>query len=184
MAKFPISTIAAVFGFAFYASPAVAETPGAATKRFVYKDPSGKEKSAEVVTTYQPKQIVHPFARIDPKIDPRLRRAASIAEERAHAHSRSRCWHYVKEALVAAGVVSSRPKSEFAKEAGAELVANYGFKKVAVRDPYLAPVGAVLVYGSGRASGHVELRTKSGFVSDFTSKTPSHRPLLGIYTKT
>jgi hypothetical protein len=89
----------------------------------------------------------------------------------------------VKEALVAAGVVNSRPKSELAKEAGQELVTSYGFKKLAVRDPFAAPVGAVLVYGAKRAAGHVEIRTKDGFVSDFRSKKPSRRPLLGVYAK-
>ncbi len=153
-------------------------------KTFFFKDASGSEKSAEIVTKYQPRKIVYPVAKIDPTIDPKLRRAATIAEERARAHSRSRCWHYVKEALVAAGVVSSRPKSEFAKDAGQELVSSYGFKKLAVRDPFKAPVGSVLVYGARRrAAGHVELRTRDGFVSDFRSRTPSHRPLLGVYVK-
>ena len=110
-------------------------------------------------------------------------RAATIAQERAHAHSRSRCWHYVKEALVAAGVISSYPKSVYAKDAGQELVKNYGFKKLSVRDPFKAPVGSVLVYGANRAAGHVELRTKDGFVSDFRSKIPSPRPLIGVYAK-
>ncbi len=110
-------------------------------------------------------------------------RAATIAQERARAHSRSMCWHYVKEALLAAGVIDSRPKTEYAKEAAAELVNVYGFKKLAVRDPYAAPVGSVLVYGSRRAAGHVEIRTRDGFVSDFRSKTPSRRPLLGVYAK-
>ena len=151
--------------------------------RFVFKDAQGKTQSAEIVTQYQPKKIVYPLAKVDPKIDPKLCRAATIAEERAHAHSGSRCWHYVKEALVAAGVVNSRPKSELAKEAGQELVSNYGFKKLAVRDPFAAPVGAVLVYGAKRAAGHVEIRTKAGFVSDFRSKKPSPRPLLGVYAK-
>lgn len=159
-------------------------TGGAKSRVFFYKDASGHERSADVVSGYQPKQIIYPFATIDPKIDPKLRRAASIAEERAHAHSRSRCWHYVKDALMASGAVTSRPKSEFAKEAGRELVLNYGFKKMAVRDPYAAPVGAVLVYGASRSAGHVEIRTKNGFVSDFHSKTPSRRPLIGVYTKT
>jgi hypothetical protein len=59
----------------------------------------------------------------------------------------------------------------------------YGFKKLSVRDPYKAPVGSVLVYGARKAAGHVEIRTKDGFVSDFRSKTPSPRPLLGVYTK-
>ena len=151
--------------------------------RFVFKDAQGRTQSAEIVTQYQPKKIVYPLAKVDPKIDPKLCRAATIAEERAHAHSGSRCWHYVKEALVAAGVVNSRPKSELAKEAGQELVSSYGFKKLAVRDPFAAPVGAVLVYGAKRAAGHVEIRTKAGFVSDFRSKKPSPRPLLGVYAK-
>jgi hypothetical protein len=40
-----------------------------------------------------------------------------------------------------------------------------------------------LVYGSGRGPGHVEIRTVNGFVSDFRTPTPSHRPLIGIYAK-
>jgi hypothetical protein len=112
-----------------------------------------------------------------------LRRAATIAEERARAHSLSKCWRYVKEALVAAGVVKSRPETPLAKQAGQELVNKYGFKKLPVSDPYQAPVGAVLVYGAKRAAGHVEIRTEDGFVSDFRSKTPSRRPLLGVFAK-
>ena len=125
---------------------------------------------------------MQPFGN-DSKIDPKLRRAATIAEERARAHSLSKCWRYVKEALVASGVVKSRPQTTLAKQAGQELVNNYGFKKLPVTDPYQAPVGAVLVYGARKAAGHVEIRTKDGFVSDFRSKTPSPRPLLGVYTK-
>src|SRR6059036_882325 len=149
---------------------------------FAYTDASGKKQSLEIVDKYYPKKIVQPFGN-DSKIDPKLRRAATIAEERARAHSLSKCWHYVKEALVAAGVVSSRPKTPLAKQAGQELVNNYGFKKLPVTDPYQAPVGAVLVYGAKRAAGHVEIRTESGFASDFRSKTPSRRPLLGIFAK-
>ena len=128
-------------------------------------------------------RIVEPFAKTDSQIDPKLRRAATIAEERAHAHSLSKCWHFVKEALVAAGVVKSRPQTTLAKQAGQELVNNYGFKKLPVSDPYQAPVGSVLVYGAKRAAGHVEIRTESGFVSDFRSKIPSRRPLLGVFAK-
>ena len=73
--------------------------------------------------------------------------------------------------------------NKLAKEAGQELVTGYGFKKLPVRDPFAAPVGAVLVYGAKHAAGHVEIRTKDGFVSDFRSKKPSRRPLLGVYAK-
>ncbi len=116
------------------------------------------------------------------RYDSRMLHAAQIAEERAHPHSTSRCWHYVKDALLAANAVETRPKSEYAKEAGGELQKSYGFKKLKVTNPYLAPMGSVLVYG-GRGAGHVEIRTPEGFVSDFTSLKPSARPLLGVYVK-
>ena len=95
-----------------------------------------------------------------------------------------RCWRYVKEALLAAGAVDSYPQTALARQAGDELVHRYGFKRLPVRDPYQAPIGSVLVYGSGRAAGHVEIRTARGFVSDFRASTPSRRPLIGVYAKT
>ena len=148
-----------------------------------YVTPEGKKESAPVITQYYPKRIVYPLAKVDRHIDRKLMQAATIAQERAHAHSRSMCWHYVKEALLASGVIDSRPKSELAKDAAQDLVSNYGFKRLSVSDPFSAPVGSVLVYGANRAAGHVEIRTREGFVSDFNSKTPSHRPLLGVYAK-
>jgi len=162
------------------------QTVSKTTKRvglFSFKSPEGKKESVPVVTQYYPKQIVYPFGRVDRHIDGRLMPAASIAEERAHAHSRWQCWHYVKEALLASGVIESRPKTELARDAAQELVSNYGFKRLPVTDPFSAPVGSVLVYGTSRSVGHVELRTRNGFVSDFRSPTPSRRPLLGVYAK-
>ena len=151
--------------------------------RFSFKTPGGKKESVPVITQYYPNQIVYPYGKIDRHIDGRLMQAATIAQERAHAHSRSRCWHYVKDALLASGVVDSRPKTELARDAAAELVGNYGFKRLPVTDPFSAPVGSVLVYGTARSVGHVEIRTRDGFVSDFRSKIPSRRPLLGVYAK-
>ena len=151
--------------------------------RFSFKSAGGKRESIPVITQYYPNQIVYPYGKIDRHIDGRLMQAATIAQERAHAHSRSRCWHYVKDALLASGVIDSRPKTELARDAASELVSNYGFKRLPVSDPFSAPVGSVLVYGSARSVGHVELRTRDGFVSDFRSKTPSRRPLLGVYAK-
>jgi len=151
--------------------------------RFSFKTAGGKKESIPVITQYYPNQIVYPYGKVDRHIDSRLMQAATIAQERAHAHSRSRCWHYVKDALLASGVIESRPKTELARDAATELVSNYGFKRLPVNDPFSAPVGSVLVYGSARSVGHVELRTRDGFVSDFRSKTPSRRPLLGVYAK-
>jgi len=167
---------------AFCPRPASASGFSAPKPQFAYTDTSGKKQSADVVDKYCPKKIVQPFAG-DSKIDPKLRRAATIAEERAHPHSLKKCWQFVKEALVAAGVVKSRPQTPLAKQAGQELVKNYGFKKLPVSDPYQAPVGSVLVYDAKRAAGHVEIRTEDGFVSDFRSKIPSRRPLLGVFAK-
>jgi hypothetical protein len=151
---------------------------------FKFKDANGKTESVSVISEYYPKKLQqYPAAKVDRKMNPNLMKAATIAQERARAHSRSLCWRYVKEALLAAGAVNSYPKSAEAKQAGQELVQNYGFKKTNLNDPFKAPVGAVLVYGAKKAAGHVEIRTKEGFVSDFRSKTPSPRPLLGIYTK-
>jgi hypothetical protein len=158
----------------FCPRPAFALVFSAPKPNFVFTDASGKKQSAEVV---------EPCAKMDSNIDPKLRRAATIAQERARAHSLKKCWCFVKEALVAAGVVKSRPQTPMAKQAGQELVNNYGFKKLPVSNPYEAPVGSVLVYGAKRAAGHVEIRTEDGFVSDFRSKVPSRRPLLGVFAK-
>src|SRR5262245_48655700 len=183
MRKLLTLTLVLLGAAAFSPRPAMALVFSAPNPKFNYTDPSGKKQSVEVVDKEYPKKIGQPFAKSDAQIDPKLRRAATIAEERARAHSLSKCWHYVKEALVAAGVVKSRPQTTLAKQAGQELVKNYGFKKLPVTDPYQAPVGSVLVYGAKRAAGHVEIRTEDGFVSDFRSKTPSRRPLLGVFAK-
>jgi hypothetical protein len=116
------------------------------------------------------------------RYDKRLIRAAEIAADRARAHSHGVCWRYVKDALLSAGLVDSRPKTGYAKEAADELTQDYGFRKIRCTDPYKAPLGSVLVYG-GRGAGHIEFRTKKGFVSDFVSLKPSKRPLIGVYVK-
>src|SRR6266550_4611832 len=134
----PYFTLICACGLLF-ATAAQGQLAGSAKSRFVFKDADGRTDSAEVVTKYAPRKIVHPFSKMDGSVDPKLRQAASIAEERAHAHSREQCWHYVKEALVASG--------------------------------------------ASKGAGHVEIRTKSGFASDFRSKIPSPRPLIGVYTK-
>jgi hypothetical protein len=152
--------------------------------KFFYKDASGKTTSARIIYHYRPVKIVHPLAHVDSRLDPKLLRAASIADERANARSKQRCWHYVKQALVASGTITSYPRTAYARQAGEELVRDYGFKRLSVRDPYDAPLGAVLVYSHGRnGAGHVELRTKNGFVSDYSSKTRCRYPLLAVYGK-
>lgn len=116
------------------------------------------------------------------RYDPRMIRAAQIAQQRAHPKMTWHCWKYVKDAMLAAQAVPDRPTSIWARQAGAELTSKYGFKKLGTLNPYAAPVGAVIVYG-GQDAGHVELRTETGFASDFISRSPYPRPVLGIYVK-
>jgi hypothetical protein len=150
---------------------------------FYYQNGSGKVGAARIVRRYY-KPVVHPSATVDPRIDPSLRKAATIAEERANAHTKARCWRYVKEALLSAGAVTSYPKTNYACQAGEELARDFGFKKLPMRDPYAAPVGAVIVYGKGSGgAGHVEIRTKDGFVSDYHSKNRCYYPVLAVYGK-
>ena len=159
-----------------------ADTSTASQSKFVYRDASGRVTSVRVIRHYWKTPIVHPLAHVDPRIDPKLMHAATFAQEKSNAHSQARCWHYVKHALVAAGVIKSYPKTAYAAEAGQELMHDYGFTRLSIRDPYKAPIGAVLVYGN-KGRGHVEIRTKNGFVSDYHSKTACGYPLLAVYGK-
>jgi hypothetical protein len=176
-----VFTILCAGGFAFCA-PVTADGLEQSTKEFVYRDSSGRVTSVKIIRHYWSKPIVHPLAKVDPRLDPKLARAATLAEERAHAHSQASCWHYVKHALFSAGVISSYPRTAYAAEAGDELMRSYGFKRLPIRDPYQAPVGAILVYGN-KNHGHVEIRTKDGFVSDYHSKYRCFYPLIAVYGK-
>jgi hypothetical protein len=149
--------------------------------RFYYSNFDGSVGSARIMHRYW-MPVSHPDAPVDARLDPRLRKAASIAQERANARSKSRCWQYVKTALMDSGVINSYPKSNYATEAGDELVRDYGFKKLPIHDQYAAPVGSVLVFGHG-AAGHVVIRTKTGFVSDYWTSNRCKYPLVAVYGK-
>src|SRR4029077_6820427 len=59
--------------------------------KFVFRDASGKATSVELLKIFQPTKSGRPFqtgGKSDRQPDPKLMRAATIAEERAHAHSR------------------------------------------------------------------------------------------------
>ena len=185
MRKFPLFVLAICGSIAVSTAQVEAAGLVKSESRFYYRDSSGEVSSAHVIHRYWSVPIVHPYAQIDPHLDKTLVRAATFAQERAHAKSRAHCWQYVKEALLASGAVSSYPRTSYAWQAGDELVRNYGFKKIpGVHDPYQAPVGAVLVYGGGsNSAGHVELRTKDGFVSDYHSKNRCKYRLIAAYAK-
>ena len=149
--------------------------------RFYYSNFDGSVGSARIIHRYWG-PVIHADAQVDDRLDPRLRKAATIAQERANARSKSRCWQYVKTALVESGVINSYPKTNYATQAGDELVRNYGFKRLPIRDQFAAPIGAVLVFGHG-TQGHVVIRTKSGFVSDYWTSNRCKYPLVAVYGK-
>jgi len=131
--------------------------------------------------TYTPQS---PRARHDSRMDPHLLKAARIADHNAFPHSTMRCWRYVKEALLQSGAVGAYPTTNYACQAGAELTTRYGFVRLAIHDPYRAPVGSVLVYrGGGEGAGHVEIRTERGFASDYRSPWRCRYQLIGVYAK-
>jgi hypothetical protein len=177
---FPLLLLVA--GLTVSVSPARADgEAGFMDRRFYYHDFSGRPTSARIIRHYW-RPVVHPLARIDPRINPKLVRAATIAEERANARSHGLCWRYVKTALLASGALKSYPTTAYAAEAGTELVNSYGFVRLSINDPYAAPVGSVLVYGYG-SHGHVEIRARDGFVSDYHSKNRCFYPLRAVYAK-
>ena len=149
--------------------------------RFYYNNFDGSVGSARIMRRYWI-PVTYPDAAVDDRLDPRLRRAATIAQERAHARSKARCWQYVKAALVESGVIDSYPKTSYASQAGEELERNFGFKRLPIRDQFAAPVGSILVFGHG-AEGHVSIRTKTGFVSDYWTKNRCKYPLVAVYGK-
>lgn len=174
---FPKKIMTKIFRILFLASAAMLFATGlrAADSGSLYDPRTAKKLDPSQLSFFGPQAGKYRY-------DKRMIHAAEIAAERARRHSTSQCWHYVKDALVSSQIIDSRPKTEYAKQAAGELTRDYGFREIRERNPYKAPVGAVLVYG-GRGAGHVELRTTLGFVSDFVSLTPSPRPLIGIFVK-
>lgn len=134
-------------------------------------------------------------------------RAADVAADRAAGHqSIGKCYAWVKTALQQAGAVPDYMPGVAAKDAGPTLEAR-GFVNLldrpgnAIRSPYDAPKGAVLVYGAAPGAvdrnaryGHIEIRTGTGFASDYASANARTgaaanglegrgRVLTGVYVK-
>ncbi len=83
---------------------------------------------------------------------------------------------------VASGVIDTYPKSNYAWQAGEELERDFGFTRLPIHDQFAAPIGSVLVFGSGPES-HVVIRTKNGFASDYWTKNRCKYPLVAVYAK-
>jgi LysM repeat protein len=132
------------------------------------------------------------------QLDSRSVRAAELAEANALSGSRGLCYRYVKRALQQSGAVNTYLAGGSAIQAGPQLE-RQGYTNILnrpgfnIRSPYDAPPGAVLVYAGGQ-HGHIELRTRNGFASDYFSpraRTGGEgaglegrgRRLVGVYIK-
>jgi len=78
-------------------------------------------------------QIVHPLAATDKHLDPKLTRAATIAQERRPCALPLNVLALCQRSLARLRVIDSRPKSEYARDAEQDLVSNYGLKKLSRR---------------------------------------------------
>lgn len=118
-----------------------------------------------------------------------------VAVEKAEAKSTGWCARYVREALKAGGINVATTK--YAKDYGPKLV-EAGFTELNVTEEGYAPrVGDVAVFdpyeGQPNQAGHMQVFTRSGWVSDFLQKDPiwpnssptsewqSQRPAYKIY---
>lgn len=146
----------------------------------------------------------------DVKNREKLNKAIDFAKKNKKEKSIGYCYKYTKDALVAAGLTDPRLNGRYAKQAGPELekqgfinlldqkqvartrLANENMKEL-LKNPYLAPKGAILVYEPNpkerivrvcskkqetpkkcywdQDAGHIEIKTseagKVGFVSDY-----------------
>jgi len=125
----------------------------------------------------------------------------SVAGSKPSSRSDGRCAMYVSLALHQAGCHQpGKPeiRSGSAHNLGPSLAAN-GFRNLMAggslpsgRNLQSLPPGAVLVY-SGGEHGHVEIRSKNGFISDYFSQYPvtgtsgavsgRGRRLIGVWVK-
>jgi hypothetical protein len=110
--------------------------------------------------------------------------AGSIAIDRCPGTT-GMCLRAVRIAVQKAKGMPLKGDVLYAKDFGPVLVEKYKAKPLPIRDPKKAPIGAIIVYDSAAKSknpaGHVEIKTKIGYVSDHISKQPYPGPVKGIY---
>jgi LysM repeat protein len=107
---------------------------------------------------------------------------ADVAEARAGNRARGKSYKWVKEALLASGMVKDYFPGVSAISAGQEL-AKRGFTNLLalsgskIRSPHDAPTGSVLLYAATPSAtdrnaqlGHMEVRTRNGFASDYATQ--------------
>jgi LysM repeat protein len=113
--------------------------------------------------------------------------AATIAYalKKAHKTSQHKCLKYVKTALYATKMIRTYNAVVAAKDFGPSLAAE-GFQNLLETKPgtnlRTAPVGSVIIYrpvekqvhNGETIYGHIEIKTESGYVSDYLTRHPTY----------
>ena len=202
-----LSTIAAHYGVTVEAIAAAngIDNPNVIAVDVVLVIPTGKP-SSHVVPVQSPTPA--PTGLV-PAPGSKSIATAKIARASVLNKSIGKCYRYVKRALLAGGAVDHYLGGASAIEAGPLLLKQgfidiLGLEQAAIKSPYDAPVGAVIVYkaASGatdknRIHGHIEIRTEDGFASDYFSQrartgarenglvinSSSGRAVMGVFVK-
>ncbi len=91
------------------------------------------------------------------------------AKANAHSSSIFKCYRFVKNALLHAGLVDRYLDGDKAILAPPELVKQNYVQRPGAKIPSDAKKGDILVYKGPTVHGHIEIATGDGFVSDFFS---------------
>jgi len=165
------------------ASKATTFEPVRPMARLQFQGPVWQTESVPIITIIIPNQNRPSSGPTDKHLDPKLTRAATIAQERA-MRTPAQCAGIMSKKL--ARLPGSSIHDQKASMPGMRRriwSCNYGFKKLSMRDPFARRIGSVLVYGPAAASVTSRSGRRTVFVSDFRSPTPRNRPLIGVYAK-
>ena len=160
--------------------------PTSAPARDQTPEDHAAEPGRPTVSEQRDQQSKHPVANVitAPVAD---KMAATIAYALKHREPQSIhfCLKYVKRALFATKMIRYYDNCQLAKEYGPHLEEN-GFENILLTRPGTniasAPIGAIIVYRpiemqvyQGKTiAGHIEIKTKLGYVSDYLSEGPTY----------
>ncbi len=119
-----------------------------------------------------------------------VRRRTGASQICGMNRSKGKCYAAVKDALVSAGLASTRLPGASAIQAHTQgHLSRLGFvNMIRSVNAQSAAEGCVFVYsgGNGHSHGHIEVKTDSGFCSDYCSARPltsRHHRLEAVYCK-
>lgn len=164
------------------APPAAAHVPA---KNAPTPPPGSAAPAKPVVKERRDPDSQHPVANVVAPPAGGMAATIAYAMKRAHKTSQHLCLKYVKTALKATKMIHTYPNVVAAKDFGPSLAAE-GFQNLLETKPgtnlATAPVGSVIiyrpiemqVYNNETIYGHIEIKTETGYVSDYFTRNPTY----------